>query len=60
MHFFTLDEFAGHEIETILEDGEHDLACIPRSYCRSVALRCSALLSATDAAALLLLLLLCC
>ena len=24
VHFFTLDEFAGHEIETILEDGEHE------------------------------------
>jgi hypothetical protein len=26
VHFFSLDDFAGHEIETILEDGEHEVA----------------------------------
>ena len=33
VHFFSLDDFAGHEIETILEDGEHELVSFARLWC---------------------------
>lgn len=40
VHFFTLDEFAGHEIQTILEDGENEQACarLPPAVCPSAHL----------------------
>lgn len=49
VHVFSLGEFAGHEIATILEDGEHDenelvrapLFCFPASHGRRHASTCT-------------------